>query len=123
MAKRRRRVNESKVRKWSGLVDAWSRSGLSQREFCQKQGVSLTTFQYWRYQRKVREKSKSEVPVSGPVLPPFLPVQVVRSCRVTEEPRHGLTVLLPGGCRIEVGEDFNSELLKKLVAALESTPC
>jgi len=33
---------------WKKSIDAWKRSGSSQREFCAKRGLALSTFQWWR---------------------------------------------------------------------------
>ena len=32
----------------SHLPEQWRKSGLTQREFCDQQGISLPTFSYWR---------------------------------------------------------------------------
>ena len=32
----------------SKLPEQWRKSGLSQREFCERKGISLATFSYWR---------------------------------------------------------------------------
>lgn len=57
--KRKRSVAETESSKqalWARRVEAWERSGLSQRAWCGVEGVSLSTFQWWR-QRLVREAS------------------------------------------------------------------
>ena len=33
---------------WPALIEQQERSGLSQREFCASQGISLPTFGYWK---------------------------------------------------------------------------
>jgi len=33
---------------WKKRVGQWGRSGQSQREFCAKRGLALSTFQWWR---------------------------------------------------------------------------
>lgn len=127
MAKTKPAGIKKKHESWPAIMSAWSRSGLSQKAFCRKRGIPFSTFQYWRYQRKVRENGpvqknvQGSVPVSIP--PPFLPVQVVQSHPVIEERHPGLTVLLPGGCRIEVERDFDPETLRRILTALESGPC
>ena len=32
----------------SHLPELWRKSGLTQREFCEQEGISLPTFSYWR---------------------------------------------------------------------------
>ena len=33
--------------RWAKRVEAWERSGQSQRAWCKAEGVSLSTFQWW----------------------------------------------------------------------------
>lgn len=42
----------------ASLIDAWQRSGLSQKLFCFQRGISLATFAYWR--RRLRELPEIE---------------------------------------------------------------
>ena len=123
MARAKRAGSRRGKSAWAEIMSDWARSGLSQAAFCKERGIPYSTFQYWRSRRKAREKwdARSLEPASVP--PPFLPVQVVQSRPVAEEARQGLTVLLPGGYRIEVGADFEPEVLRKIISALESVPC
>jgi hypothetical protein len=56
----------TKRRYWKRRVEAWERSGLSQRQFCAKRGLALSTFQWWR--AKLR---RAEVPATAA---PFVPL-------------------------------------------------
>jgi len=38
----------SKHELWAQRIADWQASGLSQRAFCQQQGLAITTFQSWR---------------------------------------------------------------------------
>lgn len=42
---------------WSGQVDQWRSSGLTQKEYCSKQGISLERFGTWK-RRLDRESQK-----------------------------------------------------------------
>ncbi|MGQ9427625.1 IS66 family insertion sequence element accessory protein TnpA, partial [Gilvimarinus sp. DZF01] len=33
---------------WQRHVDAWQRSDLTQKAYCESQGISVATFGYWR---------------------------------------------------------------------------
>jgi hypothetical protein len=39
---------KAKQADWNKRIAAWQRSGLSQRLFCERQGLALSTFQWWR---------------------------------------------------------------------------
>jgi hypothetical protein len=40
--------NASKSRAWQRHIDAWHRSGSSQRSYCESNDLALSTFQLWR---------------------------------------------------------------------------
>jgi hypothetical protein len=44
------RVEDLKAKQadWERRIAAWQRSGLSQRLFCERRGMALSTFQWWR---------------------------------------------------------------------------
>jgi hypothetical protein len=83
-------------------------SGLSEREFCEQRGVPLKTLA--RYVARYRRAQTSENQK-----PQWVGVEVA--------PKRGdageLTIVLPGGCRIEVRRGFDAETLRRLVAVLE----
>jgi hypothetical protein len=61
-------VVEAKRARWEKAVSEWCESGENQRAFCQKRGLPLSTFQWWRRRLK-------EVEVE-PAAPPFLPILI-----------------------------------------------
>ena len=86
-------------------------SGLSQIEFCRKQGVSLATLARYRKRR-----------AQGAVTPGdrWVAVEVSASHRRLESGAgSGLVVALPSGRRIEVGRGFDSRTLVQLLGVLE----
>mgnify|MGYP000974179854 CR=1 FL=1 len=44
-----------RARYWSDEVAAWSRSGLSQAEFCRRRGIKVGTFTWWKRQFERRQ--------------------------------------------------------------------
>jgi hypothetical protein len=70
---------------WRAHHEAWKRSDLNQREYCEAQGISLKAFGNWRakfkaepqpprrkllYRRLSHGTYPSSVPVQGPLVPP-----------------------------------------------------
>ena len=51
---------------WGKRITEWERSGQTQRAFCARRGLALSTFQWWRGRGKRREAMKSATP--------FLPI-------------------------------------------------
>jgi len=52
-------MTHTRLRKkqWQQLIEAQQSSGLSQKAFCQKEGLSLTTFSFWKRKLKHGERS------------------------------------------------------------------
>jgi hypothetical protein len=93
------------------LVAEYETSGLSQIEFCRKQGVSLATLARYRKRR-----------AQGGAAPGDRWVTVeVSAGRPTPASGagSGLAVALPGGRRIEVGCGFDARTLAQLLGVLE----
>jgi transposase len=107
--------NKSKERErfWQAHVSAWRRSGLSQREYCNRQGLGEWSFSSWK-----RRLAKRQVDVVG-----FLPV-AVRNQAVADRAvfpngcRHPLALVIGDRYRVEVGDGFSSETLTRLLAVL-----
>ena len=47
----------------SHLPQAWRESGLSQRAFCEREGINLTTFSYWRA-KELRDERRDVRPAA-----------------------------------------------------------
>ena len=92
------------------LAAEFEASGLTQREFCERRGVAVNTL--GRYLKRFRQR-----PAEGEGRPRWVTVEMAES-----EPgagRSGLSVVLGGGRRIEVGRGFDAATLRQLVTALE----
>ena len=107
------------TRKWQGLLQVWRRSGASQSEFCRRQGVPLSTFNYW----KRRLERGDAVAGKAATTSGFVPVRVLDQPAPSAVPR--VEVRLRNGRRLYCGADLPSELLRPLLAALEAdgAPC
>jgi hypothetical protein len=60
-----RREGAAKRAYWGERITEWERSGQTQRAFCAKRGLALSTFQWWR----MREKRCEAMKVATPFLP------------------------------------------------------
>lgn len=104
---------------WQETVEAWSRSGLSQVEYCRRHELTLSTFRWWR--RKLRDRAVS-LPnkISSKVVNhSFLPVHLLEP-----QSHHSfIEIHLPGERRIQVTPGFDPETLKKVLAVLDACAC
>jgi hypothetical protein len=97
------------------LVAEFVSSGMRRSEFCRTRRLSFGTLNRHlkkrRWQKKSRASSSTSRLVSVEVAARGSPKQQELSC--------GLAVVLPGGRRIEVHPDFDTNTFERLVNALE----
>jgi hypothetical protein len=56
----------NKQERMYALLDRWAESGMSQKAFCEEEGIGLPKFQYWRRRRKrEQEGGGGFVPLQG----------------------------------------------------------
>jgi len=84
-------------------VEQWQQSGLSQRAYCQQQGIKQSTFKNWIDRNTGRET------------PAFAPVTL------TEFNATPVVIVTPDGFRIEIPVGSNHEQLDQLFQALGIT--
>lgn len=122
--------HQERDERWADVVSAWRASGLSQREFCLRRGISDRALNNWLYKSPYRERvaqiltARSQGDLQAE-MPRFLPVSVVAATEDTEAKSLATTieVVLPSGLRIAVTPGFDAETLRRVVTVLESRPC
>lgn len=107
--------------RWRGLINDFQRSGLTHAEFCRRRAISLHTFRKRLYGQKALtpglERKAEPVP---PEPTRFVPVTLTPNSDLVSVPRADpLTIILPGGWRIVVGEGFDPETLHRLIDTIE----
>ena len=105
--KKRRRRSSQQI---TALIEEYRQSGQTRREFCQSRGLALSSFQSSIRRRRPRSGNTGreairEVEIVGAALEK-------RSC--------GLAVISRSGYQIRVERDFDSMVLRRLLAALEN---
>lgn len=104
--------SQNKEQYWGGHIDAWRNSGLSQAEYSRRAQVSAQALSYWK------QKFAEEPVDPAEDIPTIvaLPVNVMAGAPAGEV--QPLLVHLPNGLRVEIGGDFQSAVLEKLVRTL-----
>jgi hypothetical protein len=100
------------------VASSYRASGLGRSEFCRRHGMALSTLN--RYLQK-QFQEEARLGNDGVGRSPLVEVKVaaaVRSVRTGDRPC-ALTLLLFNGRRVEVGDGFEDETLRRLVAVLE----
>lgn len=110
---------------WRGHWEAWAASGISQRAYCARHGLSYAAFGYWRNRVKVRVT---------PPAPAFVPVLIEPAPGATADPAPGLSptplhagpgveIRLAHGRTIVVAAAFDDAVLARVIRVLEQLPC
>ncbi|MFP5515499.1 MAG: IS66 family insertion sequence element accessory protein TnpA [Alphaproteobacteria bacterium] len=102
-------VGEDRTVFWRTHVDAWRKSGLSARRYCEKHGLNRGTLGYWS--SRLRAAATAEPPW-------FLPAQ---AAAVAEEPAvgdAGVALELAEGISIRVARGFDAETLARVLAVV-----
>ena len=95
------------------LVAEYESSGLSPTAFCRQKGMNRMTLQAYQLRQQ-------EAAVGTASEKRWLAVEVRGATSVeVGGGASGLAVLLPGGCRIEIGHGFDADTLKRLLAVVE----
>ena len=99
---------------WQAHVSAWDGSGMSQAEYCRREGLNVRIFNYWK-----RKLSKTHAFPSGVSL---IPVRVRSFATSAVLGSHGfspsLRVVLNNSISIEVSDGFRPETLLRLMKVL-----
>jgi len=104
---------QAKRQYWRGHFAAWRRSGLSQREYCNNEGLSLSTFQLWR-RHLADETTGTE---AGSCVDLVALPQTTRSF----PPAPSLRLAIGNGYyRLDIGDDVRVDTLRTVLDALES---
>ena len=103
-------TSRSNVKKayWQQQVRNWKTSGLSQKQFCRRQSLALSTFSYWKRRIETPEADKIK----------FYPLAI--PAQISHPTDSGLLLLInQKRFAIEIKEEFSPPALKKLISALE----
>ena len=110
-----RKMHRRGTAEWRRWLDRYERSGLSQKTFCARHSLALSTLTYWRRRERnrVSGQSASFVEVPRPA------VAAVPSAMAEA----GVLIELPGGVRLEVSQATDPKWLAALLRELETVAC
>lgn len=112
MADQTKQARARKSRMWQGHVDGWQQSGLSQRNYCQRHGLAVSTFQLWR-RRLVAERVSSR-----PGCLELVPVPNVLPSEPAVQSGSAAIVVCVGQYRVEVADGARVSTLRCVIDAL-----
>lgn len=106
---------QSNEDKWRGIIDSWKSSNLSQAEYCRQKNISYYKYIYWK------KKLASNGSPSGLTLLKLESAGFGQNFtpQASPLPNSPIRFWLKDFC-IEIGDDFSSSLLSRLVETLRS---
>ena len=105
---------------WKKLVHQLEESELTHKEFAERQGVSLSSLQFWMYKLR-REARRDSLPTLLPVEVVGSPAPSARRHTTVASPQRAsgfLELLLPSGATLRFTSGTDVGYLKALLAAL-----
>lgn len=97
---------------WKSHTDSWAPSGLSQAEYCRRNGLNIACFSYWK-----RKFSKENLPLEF-IQVPSLPVKATQLFQHTGS-NPSLRITMGSEFTIEVLDDFSPMTLEKVILTLK----
>lgn len=95
-------------RQFEAHIKRWHSSGLSQAEYCRRNELKWSTFQYWRRRLATRQAAVT-----------LVQVPVGFNSEGLGPSGQGLALLLGNHYKVEIGDSFNPSTLARLVDTLE----
>lgn len=117
---------QTPVERREALLDEFERSGLSGAKFAALVGLKYQTFSAWATRRRKQRQSEQSPPPAKLVepVPKLQWVEAVVEKEASSSGKGMLSVHLPGGARMEIGDVRQAALAGELLRALGSQrPC
>ena len=112
------RTSRRTLEQWRELIQGWPGSGLTQAEYCDRHGLSVSSFHRWRERLRPEPNAVEARLAGGGSQPPrLLPVQLRQD---TSTPRQdpavpALTLVFPNGLRLEIGAGVEPSTLAPVI--------
>jgi len=100
---------------WKGIVEDWKSSGLSKSEFCRTRNINKRQFCYHSIRHGAFSRSRPSIETASSDGIPENFAKVICTEDIPSSKRSSLTLMLDCGGQIKLDEDFNPELLKKIL--------
>ena len=132
MSTKTKQRSRSKERFWRKALKQRARSGLTIRAFCEREGLTESSYQFWRRELAKRDAdgavNTSERKGNPPArrknvarLPGFAEVTIAQSSN--DNHSRPIEIILPGDVRVRVASGFDREALRDVLLALEEPSC
>jgi len=115
----KRKQDVEKAARWQNIIREAARSGLSVREFCRRQQLTISQFYWWQRRLKPQQRSaRRKRRVGGADQASFVLVSENGESSAT-----GIELVLGDGRRLRISRGVDEETLRSVLAALEQPAC
>jgi hypothetical protein len=136
MSKKAKQRDLGKEQLWRQAIRKRERSGLTIRAFCQREGLTESSYQFWRRElvkrdgvgrssSRRRKAEKDRVKIQS--LPTFASVTVGGAspdmARWSEDGSMPIEIMLRGNVRVRVGRGVDLQLLDQVLSVVERRGC
>ncbi len=98
-------TSEDRKKYWEKYYLSFTRSGLTQREFCRQNKISYWSFNHWK---KRFDKTKSDVSLQE------IPLRIPEKLNGNKS----IEIILKNNIRLSIPENFSHATLKQVIAVL-----
>jgi len=97
---------------WTDHSEAWKASGITQRAYCEQEGISYRSFVY-QHNRLMSQSKKA----------PLNFIEAKPESTVISRHTGGLQLMLPNGIRISIDAEINPVLLQTVLSVAGAVQC
>ena len=117
--------HKTKAVHWLPIIEAWKKSGLTKKHFCQQSNISYKTFYRWYHQLQKSESTTGLLDkLTTPSLADFIPVMVNDSYKKAAKLEQHCTLLLNANLQLQIPvEVMSTDFLKRLIVASGVNSC
>lgn len=121
-------AHEVRTQEWICIVQAWNSSGLTKKQWCEENGVSLRQFFYW--QKKIREElymgmkknEKGLIPAGSEeraaVAPAFAEIKATTIAERQDRQFQADAIIKVGDISIQLANSASKELVERIGGTL-----
>src|SRR5215470_3674187 len=127
----RRPRDLAKEQLWRRILRRHQQADLTVSAFCQREGLKVANFLWWRRELNRRDREKSgprpdslnKQRAEQAAVPAFLPVRVIDAEFAQPRPPAPIEIVLHGGPTVRIAPGFDPRTLGQVLAVLEGRPC
>ena len=115
------KIHQLHLSEWTARFADQKASGLTVKQWCEQNGFTIHTYNYWKHILKEEVVSKALpdiVPLTLPEATPSLPIAQTPTSVLTNRPIRATATLSLGDISIEFDSDISEDFLRTIIKAV-----